>query len=56
MQNNKMNTLKFKDISELKKVYLNTNNNIKILEIIIKSNLFLNIFILNQMKNTVALF
>ena len=46
------------DISnkKLKKTYLNINKNIKILKIIIKNNLFLNIFILNQMKNIVILF
>jgi hypothetical protein len=42
-----MNILKFKNILEFKKIYLNINNNIKIFKIIIKNNLSLNIFILN---------
>ena len=46
------------DISnkKLKKTYLNINKNIKILKIIIKNNLFLNISILDQIKNIIALF
>jgi hypothetical protein len=51
-----MNILELKNILKSEEIYLNINNNIEILKIITKNNLFLNIFISNQMKNIMILF
>ena len=52
LQNGKINILN----NKFEKIHLNINKNIKMLKIIIKSDLSENISILNQMKNIIILF
>ena len=51
---NEMDISELKDILKLEKIYINMDNNIEILKTIIKSDLPINLFILDQMKNIVA--